>query len=379
MRYELAVVVPTYNERENLTELVACLERALEGVAWQLVVVDDDSPDGTAERLRAMARDDARLSCVHRIGRRGLSSACVEGVEAADAPYVAVMDADLQHDERLLPRMLERLRGGALDLVIGSRHVAGGSVGGGLNRLRRWVSSTATWMSRLVLRARVSDPMSGFFMVRRERFLETIPRLSAKGYKILLDLMASAPEPLAFEELPYEMRARRQGESKLDALVVWEYLALLVEKGLGGLLPARFVLFVAVGASGVVVHLTVLGLLHRLLVVDFALAQAAATWLAMSSNYVINNRFTYHDRQLRGRAFWRGLLSFYMACLLGALVNVAVAEFLFRADFPWWLAGFLGAVLGAVWNYALTAHVTWRATGGTGGTGGGGTGGGTGG
>ena len=364
MRYELAVVVPAYNERENVPRLVDALRRVLEGVAWQLIVVDDDSPDGTAERVEALAEVDGRVSCLQRIGRRGLSSACIEGVEAAQAPVVAVMDADLQHDERLLPRMLSTLREESLDLVIGSRHVEGGDAVEGLGRFRRGVSGAAAWMSRLVLRARVSDPMSGFFMLRRERFLALVPRLSAKGYKILLDLMASSPEPLAFKELPYRMRARQLGESKLDALVMWEYLALLIEKGVAGVLPARFVLFVMVGATGVVVHLAALGLLHRLVGMEFVASQGMATWVAMSSNFVINNRFTYHDRRLRGGAFWRGLLSFYVACLLGALVNMAVAGYLFDAHLSWWLAGFTGAVVGAVWNFALTAHLTWgRATG----------------
>ena len=359
MRYELTVVVPTYNERDNIGELVAALDRALSGIRWQLIVVDDDSPDGTAARVKEMAEEDGRLRCLHRIGRRGLSSACIEGVEAAEAPFVAVMDADFQHDERLLPKMLAVLRDEALDLVIGSRHVAGGSVGGGLSRFRRWVSGTATWMSRWVTRARVSDPMSGFFMVRRERFLAIVPRLSAKGYKILLDLMASSPEPLAIKELPYTMRARREGESKLDAGVIWDYLALLVEKGFGGLLPARFVLFVMVGASGVVVHMAVLALAHRLLAWGFVVAQALATLVAMSSNFLLNNRITYRDRRLHGWGLLRGLLSFYVACGLGALVNVAVADLLFGMGVEWWLAGFLGAMMGAVWNYALTAHLTW--------------------
>ncbi|GAB6041987.1 glycosyltransferase [Endothiovibrio diazotrophicus] len=358
-RYELSVIVPTYNERENLPGLVAALECALVDVDWQLIVVDDDSPDGTAERVRQLARDDDRLRCLQRIGRRGLSSACVEGVEVAEAPLVAVMDADLQHDERLLPRMVELLCDPSIDLVIGSRHVAGGSVGGGLSRIRRGVSAVAAGLSRLVLRAKVKDPMSGFFMIRRERFLALVPRLSAKGYKILLDLMASSPEPLSFRELPYVMRPRQGGTSKLDSVVVWDYLSLLLEKMAGGLLPARFIQFVAVGASGVVVHLTVLGLLHRVFGIPFLAGQGVAAWVAMTSNYLLNNRFTYHDRRLHGAAFWRGLLSFYAACLVGAVVNVAVADLLFGAGVPWWAAGFLGAVAGAVWNYVLTAHLTW--------------------
>ncbi|RLA31637.1 MAG: glycosyltransferase family 2 protein [Gammaproteobacteria bacterium] len=358
---DLTVVVPTYNERENVAPLVGLLDKALEGVAWEVLFVDDDSPDGTADAVRELASRDVRVRCLQRIGRRGLSSACIEGIMASAAPYVAVMDADLQHDESVLPGMLEKLRTDAADVVVGSRYMGGGSTGE-LASGRVWISRVASALGQLVLKARVSDPMSGFFMLQRVYFDRVAHDLSGKGFKILLDLLASGRRDVRVAELPYHMRARQHGDSKLDTMVVWEYLVLIADKLFGRYVPVRFVLFVGVGMTGVAVHLLVLGLLHRLLAVDFLVAQASATLFAMTSNYFLNNVFTYHDQRLYGAALVRGLATFYLACSIGAVISVEFATFLFERSFPWFMAGFFGAIAGAVWNYAVTATFTWRAT-----------------
>jgi dolichol-phosphate mannosyltransferase len=357
---ELAVVLPTFNERDNVEPLIARLEEVLAGIAWEAVFVDDDSRDGTAEHVRAIARRKPYIRCVQRLGRRGLSTACIEGVLASSAPFLAVMDADLQHDETLLPRMLEMLKSSALDIVIGSRYAAGGGVGA-WDPSRARISDLATRLSRLVVKAELSDPMSGFFMIRRPVFEAALRDLSGQGFKILIDLFASSPRPLAFAELPYQFRLRRHGESKLDTLVAWEYLQLLLDKLIGHLVPVRFALFAMIGGLGLVVHLAVLGLVLKFLGVDFTLAQSVATVTAMTSNFLLNNWFTYRDRRLRGWRLLRGLVSFYVVCSVGAIGNVGIAAYVFHADQAWWLAGIAGAIVGSVWNYATSAVFTWRA------------------
>jgi dolichol-phosphate mannosyltransferase len=357
---ELAVVLPTFNERDNVEPLIARLEEVLAGTEWEAIFVDDDSRDGTAEHVRAIARRKPYIRCVQRLGRRGLSTACIEGVLASSAPFLAVMDADLQHDETLLPRMLEMLKSSALDIVIGSRYAAGGGVGAwDLSRAR--ISDLATRLSRLVVKAELSDPMSGFFMIRRPVFEAALRDLSGQGFKILIDLFASSPRPLAFAELPYQFRLRRHGESKLDTLVAWEYLQLLLDKLIGHLVPVRFALFAMIGGLGLVVHLAVLGLVLKFLGVDFTLAQSVATVTAMTSNFLLNNWFTYRDRRLRGWRLLRGLVSFCVVCSVGAIGNVGIAAYVFHADQAWWLAGIAGAIVGSVWNYATSAVFTWRA------------------
>lgn len=355
---ELTIVIPTLNEAENIEPLLARLEIVLHGIAWEAIFVDDDSRDDTVARLRARSRTDPRVRCIHRIGRRGLSSACVEGILASSAPIVAVMDADLQHDEALLPTMHEALRTESLDVVIGSRYVAGGGVGEwGSGRAR--ISGFATRLSRLIVKADLRDPMSGFFMLRRAAVEPALRRLSGKGFKILLDLLVSSPRPLRFRELPYTFRPRRFGASKLDTMVAWEFLMLLADKLIGPYLPVRFVMFAAVGALGLLAHVALLWCGLRLAHLGFQAAQIGVTALTMVLNFVANNVFTYRDRRLRGWRFLRGLLSFCLVCSVGAVANVGIASLVYGADRVWWLAGVAGAMLGAVWNFAVTSLVTW--------------------
>ena len=356
----LTLVVPTRNERDNIAPLVDRLRHVLAGIAWEVIFADDDSTDGTIDAVRRLARLDARVRLLHRIGRRGLASACIEAIQASAAPYVGVMDADLQHDEALLPQMLAVLQGEPVDLVIGSRYVAGGGVGE-WDSTRASISGVATRLGRLVLKAEVADPMSGFFMMRRDAFDGAVRGLSALGFKILVDLLASSPKPLRIKELPYQFRPRVAGESKLDTQVAWEFLMLLADKLVGHIVPIRFLLFSIVGAIGVCAHLAVLWLALNIAQLDFAVSQGLATGVAMVGNFTLNNVFTYSDRRLTGWGFLRGLVSFAVICSVGAAANVGVAAFLFGTQHSsWWFAGVAGAAMSSVWNYAVSSVVTWK-------------------
>jgi dolichol-phosphate mannosyltransferase len=356
---ELAVIVPTLNEKDNIAPLLARLGDALAGIQWEVVFVDDDSRDGTAELLLRLQNVMPRVRVIRRIGRRGLSSACIEGMLATGAPFLAVIDADLQHDESILPRMLEALREGDLDIVVGSRFSAGGSVGSFAGK-RLLLSRLGRWLSRIVSHAELSDPMSGYFVLRRTFLEETVRRLSGQGFKILLDFFASAPRPVRFAEIPFTFRPRHSGESKLDTLVMLEYVTLLSDKLLGPYLPTRFVMFVLVGLFGVVVHLAVLGLAHKLLLISFYYSQIIATFTAMTVNFNLNNLFTYRDRRLSGVRLIYGHLSFYLICSIGAIANFQIAEMLFNLRVPWMVAGFLGAMISSVWNYGVSSTITWK-------------------
>jgi len=360
---ELSVVVPTYNERPNVGELVRRLDAALHGHAWEVVFVDDDSPDGTASEVRALARTDPRVRCIQRLGRRGLSRAVIEGVLSTAAPVIAVIDADLQHDETVLPAMLARLHGrtsdAPSDVVVASRYAAGGSLEGWDAR-RAGMSRLATTLANRLVATGLTDPMSGFFLIRRTSFDQAVRGLSGEGYKLLLDLLASMPAPVRVVEVPYSFRPRVAGESKLDSAVLWEFALLLIDKKFGRWVPARFLLFSLVGISGVGVHFAVLSLLFKALQLGFTSSQAIATLVAMTSNYALNNSLTYRDQRHRGLGWWRGLLTFYVICGLGVIGNVGVAGFLFERQ-GWALAAAAGALVGTAWNYAATRAFTWRA------------------
>lgn len=355
---ELAVIVPTFNERDNIDPLLRQLETALKDIRWEVIFVDDNSPDGTAELVREAAQNNSRIRIIRRVGRRGLSSACVEGILASSTPYFAVIDADMQHDEGLLPQMLERLKRTDLDVVVGSRYVEGGGVDT-WNETRQRISRIANRAARLLLKVDLRDPMSGFFLMRRQIFDETVHSLSQLGFKILLDLFASAPRPLRVAELPYEFRTRQHGSSKLDSMAAWECGMLVADKLFGHIIPPRLLFFGLIGGLGLIVHLAILALALSA-GISFGVSQAVAVLVAMTSNFVLNNLITYRDRRLSGWRLLQGLLSFYVICSIGAVANVGIAAIVYAKDPIWWLAGSSGAVVGAVWNYAVSAFFTWK-------------------
>ena len=361
---EVAVVLPTFNEAQNIGPILDKIEVALRGVAWEAIFVDDDSKDGTPAAVVDAARHHGNVRIVRRLGRRGLSSAVVEGALSSMAPYVAVMDSDMQHDERLLAGMLDELRTGACDLVVGTRYVDGGGVGEWSKR-RQTISRAATWMARSVSGLELSDPMSGFFMMRRDTFESVVRHLSGQGFKILLDIVASAKQvgqPMRIVEKPYTFQPRQFGESKLDSMIAFEFMMLLLDKLVGRYVPVRFLMFVAVGGLGLVFHMTVLYLTFKLLRSTFAFSQGAATICAMTFNFFVNNYLTYRDRRLKGvKGLTLGLLSFFAVCSLGAVANIGIANYVFDSRHSWWLAGVAGVLVGAVWNYAASSVFTWRA------------------
>lgn len=355
----LSVVVPCYNEVENVEELIRRLAKALQGISWEVIFVDDDSPDKTSQKVADLAFKDTRVRLIHRIGRRGLSSACVEGMLSSSAPYLAVMDADLQHDETLLPEMMTALRSQQLDIVVGSRYVDGGGVGC-WDTKRAAYSRFATQISRYFTQTELTDPMSGFFMIQRDALMQRVHRLSGVGFKILLDLFASSSTPLRFLELPYTFKERYAGESKLDNRAFLEFGMLLLDKWIGHLLPVRFVAFILVGGVGLLVHFLVLLLLFRLTGNSFMLGQTVATLVAMTTNYLLNNFFTYNDVQLKGWKLLTGWFSFTLVCGIGAAANVGISSLLFQRQTNWILSALAGIAISSVWNYAVTAVYTWR-------------------
>ncbi len=356
---QLSVVVPTFNERGNVATLVQRLDAALKGIAWEVIFVDDNSPDGTTDAVRELARTDARVRCIRRIGRRGLSGACIEGMLASSAPCAAVIDGDLQHDETQLAKMLGLIEGGEADLVIGSRYIDGGSADSFDNK-RAGFSKFATVLAQQVLRVDVADPMSGFFMIRRDRFEQLAPQLSTQGFKILLDVVATARGALRIKEVPYTFGSRLHGESKLDSMVALDFLGLILAKLTNDIISLRFLLFALVGSIGLVVHFSVLFIGLDTMALPFAEAQGIAAFCAMTSNFLLNNFLTYRDQRLKGVRILQGLILFYLVCSVGLLANVGVAWSVFDNEPVWWIAGAAGALMGVVWNYAMSGLFVWR-------------------
>lgn len=357
---ELSIIIPSFNERENIEPMILRLQDTLAGINWEAIYVDDDSPDGTADCIREFAKKDSRVRVLQRIGRRGLSSAVVEGILSSSAPFIAVIDADMQHDESLLPSMLQELRSDEqLGVLIGSRYVEGGGTGD-WNADRVFISQFASKISRVVTKADIADPMSGFFMMRRTVFNDVVRNLSGQGFKILLDIFASASTPIKFKELPYEFRLRQHGESKLDSAIVWEYGMLILDKLFGHIVPARFIIFSGVGLLGLGLYLILLGISYQLMEIPFYTAVVFATIITIIFNFLLHNLFTYRDMRLKGIKILWGLLIFGAISVVGIIGNVGVAQFVLSQGQLWWVAGIAGALVGVVWNYAASSLFTWR-------------------
>jgi dolichol-phosphate mannosyltransferase len=356
---ELAIIVPTYKEEQNIQPLLQRLEAALSDVAYEVIFVDDDSPDGTADRVREISRRRSWVRVIQRVGRRGLASACLEGLLSTSAPYLAVMDADLQHDERILPQMLARMRTGKYDLVIGSRNIEGGSMGE-FARERVALSNLGLSISKIVSKHDLSDPMSGFFMLTQEFLQEVAGSATGVGFKILLDLVASSSRPVRFTEVPYRFRSRERGESKLDINVGIEYLYLVADKSVGRWLPIRFLLYCLVGIGGLTLHMTVLWALYRGMHYAFETALIVAITVALIFNFLVNNMLTFRERRRKGFGLLWGLVIYALACSVGNFGNYAMTKLLTERGVWWALAGVSGLAIGSVWNFAASEFLTWR-------------------
>jgi dolichol-phosphate mannosyltransferase len=335
------------------------LRKVLAGCDWEVLFVDDNSPDATYAVARRIGEIDSRVRCIRRVGRRGLAGACLEGMLASQARYVAVIDGDLQHDATLLAAMLERLRTGRIDLAVASRYLDGGSAAGLASAYRARISRAANALVQRLLGVALSDPMSGYFMMRRDAFEALVPQLSSQGFKILLDIVATARGTLRIVELPTTFHARQHGESKLDSKIALDFAALVTAKLTNDAVSPRFLLFCLVGLTGLVVHLGILWTLQPP-TLRFGTAQTIATVGAIAWNYVLNNFFTYRDQRLAGRRFVAGLIEFEVICAIGAISNIGIATWMYDTDTRWWLAGLCGAVIGTVWNFVVSAAFVWR-------------------
>ena|SRR5208337_2470909 len=357
MDLEVSIIIPTRNERENLPVLIEKLQEVMGDRHYEIVIVDDDSEDCTWQVAEEFSQRYGNIRVIRRINRKGLSSAITEGFLLGKGKYVAVLDADLQHDHALIGAMLEEI--GDCDLVIGSRYMNQKSVPG-WDSWRSRLSRAGTIMAQKLLKQEISDPMSGFFMIRRKIIQEIAPQLFEQGYKILFDILISRPD-LKIKELPYDFKARLYGTSKLTAAVMFDFADLLISRAIPSRFNFQFIRYGVVGASGVVIHLLTLYLLHAVMGLRYAVSLVFAIETAMVSNYILNNQWTFKEHRFFGLQWWKGLANYNLACLLGSAFNLAIGWYLVEKGIPWFYASVLGIWVGTSWNYLSNRFFTWGA------------------
>ena len=359
----LSIISPTYNEADNIIKFVNSIELTLRNYDYEIIFVDDNSSDKTHEIIKNLSSKKLNVRCLRRIGRRGLSSAVIEGCLSSSSDLLLIMDADLQHDEKKIPLMLELIEKKKLDLVIASRFLDHKKVLS-LTKYRNSLSKLANFLANTISKAKLTDPMSGFFLIKRNVFDQIAPNLSGLGFKILLDIFSSSKNKLKYIEISFTFKKRIYGESKLDSLVLWEYLLLLWQSKFGNIISARFFSFCLIGGSGVFVHIVALYFFINFNF-SFLYAQTLSTFVAMTSNFFLNNMLTYRDKRKKGLAAFKALFLFYLTCGIGASANIGISNLLYVSNISgvsgiWYFSGFIGAIVGSIWNFLMSSLVTWK-------------------
>ena len=360
----LSIITPTFNESKNVKPFIQAIRKELKSFKdYEVIFVDDNSIDKTYAVVKDLSKIYKNIRCIRRVGRRGLSSAVIEGSLSSSADLLLIMDADLQHDEKKIIQMIRIQKEYDLDMVVGSRFLRK-KFTTGLSKKRTLISKFANWLASKISGVKLTDPMSGFFLIKREIIDQQAPKLTGLGFKILLDIFSSSKNKIKYKEIDFHFKPRQFGESKLSPLIIWEYILLLWEVKLGWLIPARFMSFCLIGGTGVINHLFILYLLKNL-DTKFWVAQCFATFSAMTGNFFLNNLLTYRDRKKRGFDAIKALFIFYITCGLGAVANVGIANTLYlgkinEITFTWYISGVVGALVGAIWNFLMSSLITWR-------------------
>ncbi len=377
-RAAISVILPTYNESGNIALLIDRLKTVLKSIPHEIIVVDDNSPDRTWEIVEKISEKNPWVRVIRRIEDRGLSSAVLTGMAVANGEVFAVMDADLQHDESILPEMFRAIHDDRMDICIGSRGIEGGSYGN-WSATRRFMSWVAAFMAKVMLPVNVKDPMSGFFVISRETYQKSADKINPRGFKILLEFIGRS-RGLAIKEIGYTFKNRIHGETKLSSSVIKNYLIALWDLRFGKYVTPTFLMYCLVGASGVLVYSLVLAACRVLVLQDFfsglllrmdpnSFSMLAAVETSIISNYFLNNYFTFYERRHSGKKKIAGFVKFQLVSLLGLIVQIGVFQMLQANGFLIGILseGFrnifnnaLGIVVATVSNYYLNLNFTWR-------------------
>ena len=357
----LTIIIPTFNEVKNVDEIIKRLNKVLNQIKFRIIFVDDNSSDGTIDKVKENQLIHNNIDLIIRVGRRALAGACIEGLLNSSSQLVAIIDCDLQHDENILPKMYALFKKQpTLDLVVGSRHIDEGTSSSGFSLLREYGSKIAIKVTQILLRIKISDPMSGFFMVKNSSLLPIIKKLQPDGFKILADILASVKGRWNIKEVGYIFRKRKSGDSKMNVTVILELIALILSHLSFRFFSIRFIMFGMVGASGILVQLISTFLLMNYISLDFIIAHILSVIIAMTSNFSLNNILTFKDKALTGTKYIKGLLTFYLVCSIGAFLNIAIADYLFKNFGLWIFSSVSGAFIAALWNFLFNSIITWK-------------------
>jgi len=359
MKIDLSIVVATLNEEQNVKLLYNLIKASLDTkLKWEVIFVDDDSADDTVIKVNRLIEKNSNIKLIKRLNSRGLSSALIDGALSSNAKYILFMDSDLQHNPKFIFGMYERINRENLDIVSASRFSQNKKIG--LVDKRYKISILVNKIINKIFNINMLDSLTGFFIIEKKFFNKSVKNLSNKGFKLLLDIILSNKEYIKNQEITFEFNKRHSGFSKLDNKIIIDFIYLIIDKLIGWIVPARYILYSIVGSLGVIVQIVSFYLIYNQLNLFFSISNIISIFIAMNFNYNLNNIFTYSDLRLRGKKYIKGMFLFYFFCGFGALLNFFTSQIIFSLFSLDFFSVIIGAVIGSIWNYSMNTSFNWK-------------------
>ena len=356
----ISIIIPTFNEIQNIIPLVQKIKVSLNSkINWEIIFVDDNSPDKTYEKIKSLKKDYSNIKVIKRLNERGLAGAVLTGLNSCSYEQIIIMDADLQHDPIFILKLLNKMYQNEASIVVASRFIKD-SKSNNFHILREIGSKTMIKVFNLFSSIKLYDPMSGFFIIKKDLFLKISKNLSSDGYKILADIILNIPKNVKVSQIPIDFKQRHAGESKMNLKVLWDLLLVIIHSFLKKYVPREYLSYIGVGMIGLSFHVMSLYLLYKIIDISFLISHLIATLIAIFVNYTLNNILTFYNNNLMGIKWLLGLINYYIFCSYGIFISFAIAKTLIGFNFNWFIAGLVGAFTASVWNFSMSKFIIWH-------------------
>lgn len=356
----VSIIIPTYNEVQNIVPLVKKIGIALNSkINWEVIFVDDNSPDKTYEKIKSLKNDYSNIKVIKRLHDRGLAGAVLAGLSRCNHEQIVTMDADLQHDPIFILELLDEMNKSKASIVVASRFIKSSNITN-FHILREIGSKIMINFFNLFSSIKLSDPMSGFFVIKKDLFLKISKNLSTDGYKILADIILNIPNNVIVNQIPIDFKERNAGKSKMNLKVLWDLLIVIIYSFLKKYVPREYLSYIGVGMIGLSLHIFFLYFIYKMININFLISHFLATLIAIFVNYTLNNILTFYNNNLIGIKWLIGLFNYYVFCAYGIFISFAIAKTILSYELGWFLAGFMGAFTASVWNFTMSKFIIWH-------------------